>query len=175
MSDAAEQTRDSGLARPAAVSCSDEPPEIVMNSEAGVQHAVLGSYCFCRCADRGVNPRQITVVHPGDSVAFSMLGGKLIDNAACSANCEPQRLVAAPCDVVGGKLEPLPNDGHWTVDLKAGVYVVSIESAFERDDGAIGRTSGVLGLLVDGARPRTIIEPPWMTCMPVLDDSDAGR
>src|SRR5882672_5995203 len=56
-----------------------EPPSIVLSTVAGDQAGAHGSYCgnargsSCGgCADRGVGPQKMTIVHPGDELTITL-------------------------------------------------------------------------------------------------------
>lgn len=149
---------------------STRPPAIFLESAAGEQQAVLGSYCVEAqleggCGDSGpVQPEQVTVARSGEAMKFGLENARVRRPSGCVAateqacsgsvtvrplGCERRSLTAIP--LVLGRETP------WTVDLAPGAYELDAFAYFRTDDGRTGDVSGSLGLLVDAARPAGIV------------------
>lgn len=139
-----------------------KPPPIVLESVAGRQTAVRGSYCVDDpgrgvgvCADTArVTPEELSVVRPGETLEVSLAGAEVTGGSIAirTLDCEERP---------AGELELRPGGRTgFGVDLAPGQYELEVFAAFEADDGRSGDVSGSLGILVDEAHPQEIIPVP---------------
>lgn len=145
-----------------------EPPSVNLQTAAGEQVGVHGSYCAAQagtgchaCVDRATIARQFTFVRPGDEATFSMPDGTLIPDDTCQPACQPMlRIVRYACDNKGGEFHrPVIEDQPWTVDLSPGAYTVSVDSHFEgTDNGWSGGISVGFGLVVDASHEPAVVD-----------------
>ena len=152
MTEPATTSTDPGTELP-----SDEPPPIVLTSEAGHQVAVQESYCITDptagtgiCADTAdLLPKRASVVTPGEhvSVAFEDGSEGELSLSARPLGCTDRELV--PIELV---------DGAWTVELEPGAYELQAFATFGDGTGPSGDTAGSLGLLVDADRKPKIVK-----------------
>ena len=151
-----------------------KPPPIVLNSEAGRQKAVFGSYCITSVSSNGEegagictdsafpHPKELTVARPGESIRITIVGTHLVVPAGCTPasgcasavtiyplGCGPDRAVA--------DFELSKATTRWDVDLEPGAYELSVFAYFDDGAGTSGDVSGALGLLVDPDREPAII------------------
>jgi hypothetical protein len=138
-----------------------EPPPILLKSMAGTQTATQGSYCVSvETDDIGVGmcgdyldpvPARLSVVRPRfgriklilpDTVSLD--GSALVERRGCGSRVV--RRFALTGTVT-----------RWRVNVRPGVYELSVFARFAMADGRGGDTSGALGLLVDRESKRRII------------------
>jgi hypothetical protein len=141
-----------------------KPPPIVLETEAGRQEAVQGSYCITRVNDEGEgegicadavfpHPDELSVVRPGDTIAITLEGADIVTAAGCSqaSTCPIVTLYALGCgpERAIGEFELTGSTTTWTVELEPGAYELWAFAYFDDGMGASGDTSGAVGLLVD--------------------------
>jgi hypothetical protein len=157
-----------------------KPPPIVLVSDGGRQVGVTGSFCVDdpvkgvgTCAD-GPAPaaKELTVVHPGDRIAFRVEGARAIRNQDCHArdlSCIGEAQVTRP----GCPETPLARvfleRGHetaWQVALEPGDYELQLFLYFGGGDGRSGDVSAAFGLRVDPEAERAIVpaKPDRVSC-----------
>ena len=165
---------------PDPASSATSPPPIVLLSDAGRQLGVTGSFCVDdpdkgvgTCAD-GPAPaaKELTVVHPGDRVAFRIEGARAIRARGCHArdlSCIGEAQVARP----GCPETPLARvfleRGHetaWQIALEPGDYELQVFVYFGGYDGRSGDVSAAFGLRVDPEAQREIVpaKPDRVSC-----------
>lgn len=119
------------------------PPAMTLESRAGTQHAVQGSYCVQgkgtgRCADSTYpDARQLSVVRPGETVRIQIAGSEGVQVTLHPLGC-PRRILGHAA--VGP-------DGGWRVTAAPGLYDVEVFSRFT-GAGVSGDTTGGIGLWV---------------------------
>jgi hypothetical protein len=149
---------------------STRPPSVFLESAAGRQQAVLGSYCVDAqleggCADSGpIHPAQVTVARSGEAMKFVLENAQVRRPPGCVAPTEQACIGAVtvrPLGCARRSLATIPlvlgRETRWTVDLEPGAYQLDAFAYFESDDGRTGDVSESLGLLVDTARPPGIV------------------
>ena len=162
------------VATSAAPTPGPKPPPIVLNSEAGRQEAVFGSYCITSVSSNGEegagictdsafpHPQKLTVVRPGEPIRITIVGTHIVVPAGCTPasgcasavtiyplGCGPERAVA--------DFELPKATTRWDVDLVPGAYELSVFANFDDGAGTSGDVSGALGLLVDPDREPAIM------------------
>jgi hypothetical protein len=147
-----------------------KPPPIVLNSEAGRQKAVFGSYCITSVSSSGEgqgictdaafpHPKELSVVHPDETVTIA-IEGTALDTSHCSPSCPSMvtvyRLGCGPeRTVTTFELESATMP--WDVALEPGAYELSVFAYFDDGAGTSGDVAGTLGLLVEPDREPAII------------------
>jgi hypothetical protein len=149
-----------------------KPPPIVLETEAGRQEAVQGSYCITHLSEGGLgeglcvdtlrpHPAELSVVAPGDEITISLPGATIVtEPPGCSGPCDSTvSLRPLGCGEEQEATRVLDEDGlTWTVDLEPGAYQLDVfVQHFDDGKGMTGDTSGSLGLLVDADRDPAII------------------
>ena len=143
------------------------PPPILLESAAGRQVAVLGSYCvtytdeasgqgagICTDSERP-SPEQLSTARPGEEIRILLEDAEVTRPASVTVHplgCERKtvaeiRLALGPATT-------------WRVDLEPGVYELSVFTNFEAADGRTGDVFGALGLLVDETAPLEVVPVP---------------
>jgi hypothetical protein len=146
-----------------------KPPRILLQSSAGEQKAVEGSFCVEYvdpdsggasgvCGDSGaVHPNAVTVALAGDEVTFVLDGAAIVRPSGCQSEDEQGCIgyvYVRPLGCEDREIERVPlalgPETRWTIELKPGAYELDVFGYFEGSDGATGDVSGALGLLVGG-------------------------
>jgi hypothetical protein len=135
----------------------------MLESAAGRQVAVLGSYCVNAqmeggCADTGpIHPEAVTVAQPGEELTFSLEGARVVRAAGCHASDEQGCIGTVAVRPLGCERRSVSTIAleagsatRWTADLDEGTYELDVFAYFETKDGRTGDVSGSLGLLVGG-------------------------
>ena len=148
------------VARPP-VAISARPPTPFLTSPAGRQEAVIGSYCVegqmeSGCGDSGpIHPEQLTVVHPGDEVTFSLENATVARAEGCHASDEQGCIgivTVRPLGCERKAVSTIPlekgRETRWTAGLDAGPYQLDLFAYFKTNDGRTGDVSATFGLLV---------------------------
>jgi hypothetical protein len=145
-----------------------KPPPIVLESAAGRQEAVLGTYCVSYldeaagiasgvCADAPwIPPERLNTVRPGEEIRILLEGADVVRPQEGSAvfhplGCEKKSVAEIP-------LVPGPAI-RWRVELEPGAYALDIFVMFEGEKKS-GDVSGALGLLVDETGPLKVVPVP---------------
>jgi hypothetical protein len=147
------------------------PPPIALESAAGRQEAVQGSYCITKvtksgegagaCADTAFpHPEQLSIARPHEPIMIEITGASLRVNGGCSPAC-PSTVTVSPLgcgpDRAVASFELESASMSWSVDLEPGAYELVVFAYFQREDGSSGDTSGGIGLLVDPDRERAVV------------------
>jgi hypothetical protein len=158
-----------------------KPPPIVLESDAGRQTAVRGSYCVeytneaageasGSCADSGpVTPRQLSTVRAGEEVRIVLVDADVARPEGCSGEDEQSCIGNAVVHPLCGKETvaefplALGPETTWRVDLEPGRYELEVFASFDAPDGRSGDVSGSLGVLVDDTDPLEIVPAPAST------------
>ena len=148
-----------------------EPPPIMLESEAGRQEAVQGSYCITHvsesgesagvCADTAFpHPNELSLVAPGANVTIEVAEATLSvpeGSTGVSSNvivyplgCGPDR---GRCRLRGLESASM----SWAVVFEPGAYEFTVFAYFDDGKGTTGDASGGLGLLVDPEREPAVI------------------
>jgi hypothetical protein len=164
-----------GAAKSASRASGETPtvPRILMNSQAGTQRAVQGSYCLAYVNENGIPvfgcgdvfsdllPRRLSVVRPGERVQIRLRDARIIlrspgcgPTGRCEATVAVSRL---GCRKIIARFDLKPSRTTWRARLEPGAYELSVFVGNFTTGSASGDTSGSLGLLVDRNRPRGII------------------
>jgi hypothetical protein len=149
-----------------------EIPAIVLESVAGRQKAVQESHCVQATDSAGtsvgmcgdtpdLDPKRLSVVHPGDTVTISVPGATLSGGSGISIRplgCHDRQVASVPLETEGVT---------WTIDLPPGAYEMQVFVLFETGE-ASGDSAGSLGLLVDPSREPAVIRarPRFFVCSP---------
>jgi hypothetical protein len=148
------------------------PPRIVLESEAGRQEAVPGSYCITRVSEGGDEsagvctdamrpyPVELSVVAPGEEIAVRIPHASIVSPPSCVAECDSTVTVRPlGCgDQLVATLVLGAAGVKWAVDVEPGAYQLDVfVQAFDDGKGTTGDISGSLGLLVDPAGDPAII------------------
>jgi hypothetical protein len=158
------QTPETG-SQPVAEAERQKPPPIVLESAAGRQEAVLGTYCVSyldepagiatgSCADAPwIPPERLSTVRPGEEIRIVLEGADVVRPQEGSAvfhplGCEKKSVAEIPL-VRGPAIT-------WRVELEPGAYALDIFVMFEGEKKS-GDVSGALGLLVDRTAPLEIV------------------
>jgi hypothetical protein len=151
------------------------PPGIVLESAAGRQAGVRGSYCVTNdaagegmCADAARPPqaKRANVVRPGEEITFALEGARAVKADGCGSrdtSCIGEaRIAPAGCKAVTAARVFLERgvETRWQARLEPGAYEVQLFVYFETDDGSIGDLSAAFGLLVDESVEQTIVPMP---------------
>jgi hypothetical protein len=157
------------------------PPRVVLESGAGRQEAVQGSFCVTKVNESGQgqgvcgdspfqHPKELNVVQPHEEVMIDLTDAAAVDRPeGCSPAC-PSTVTVHPLgcgpDRAVTDFELVSAKTAWTVDLEPGAYELAVFAYFETQDGRTGDTSGVLGLLVDSERQPAVIpiDKAWAVC-----------
>jgi hypothetical protein len=155
-----------------------KPPRIVLESAAGRQTAVPGSYCVEYtdeaagasggvCADTGpIAPARLSTVRPGEKARIVLEGAGVTRPEGCSSaeeqDCIGSVAVHPLCKRKTVESIPLAlgPETTWHVDLEPGRYELEAFAYFEAPDGRTGDVSGSLGVLVDETAPLEIVRVP---------------
>jgi hypothetical protein len=145
-----------------------KPPPIVLESAAGRQQAVLGTYCVSyldeaagiatgACADAPwLPPERLSTVRPGEEIRILLEGADVVRPQEGSAVFHPlgcQKKSVAEIPLVPGPATT------WRVELEPGAYALDIFVMFEGEKKS-GDVSGALGLLVDETAPLEVVPRP---------------
>lgn len=150
---------------------SPRPPMLVLESSAGSQEAVPGSSCVTGegagvCSDTGYpNPKQLSIVRPGEVITVSLAQAHVVRAEACNGGREQdcigvirvhplgcEKLVAYTISLEPGKAT------RWKVAVPPGAYELETFVYFESDDGRTsGDASGSFGLYVDSSRSPEVV------------------
>jgi hypothetical protein len=166
-----------------------KPPGIVLRSAVGDQKAVEGSYCIDYvdpgsgqgsgvCGDSAqIFPRTVTVLQPGDEVAFVFSRANIVRPSGCHGESKQDCIgyvYVRPLGCADREVERAPlalgPQTRWTVDLPTGGYQLDVFGYFEADSGASGDVSGTLGLYVGGGPKEydalgvTAVKPAMQVC-----------
>ncbi|HWB57416.1 MAG TPA: hypothetical protein VG479_10815 [Gaiellaceae bacterium] len=151
-----------------------KPPPIVLESEAGRQTAVRGSYCVeyvdeaageagGTCADSApVEPARLSTVRPGEEVRILLVDADVARPEGCSGeeerSCIGNVAVHPLCRKRTVAEIPLAvgPETTWRADLAPGAYELEVFASFDAPDGRTGDVSGSLGVLVDETAPLEI-------------------
>jgi hypothetical protein len=155
-----------------------KPPPIVLESAAGKQTAVPGSYCVQYtdeaagasggvCADTGpIAPAKLSTIHRGETVRIVFEDAKVVRSVGCSGaeeqDCIGSVAVHPLCKRKTVESIPLAlgPETAWRVDLDPGRYELDVFAYFEAPNGRSGDVSGSLGVLVDDSAPLEIVPAP---------------
>jgi hypothetical protein len=152
------------------------PPPIVLESEAGRQTAVRGSYCVeytneaageasGTCADSGpITPAQLSTVRRGEEVRIALEGADVIRSEGCSGADEQScigSVAVHPLACESKTVAEIPlavgSETTWRVHLEPGAYELEVFANFGAPDGRSGDVSGSLGVLVDDTAPLEVV------------------
>jgi hypothetical protein len=155
------------------------PPRIVLESEAGRQTAVLGSYCVeyvdeaagvagGACADSASTaPEELSTVRPGEKVRIVLEDAAVARPASCSSEEEQDCIGSVAVHPLGCErktVEEIPlalgPETTWRADLEPGAYELDLFAYFDAPEGRTGDVSGSLGVLVDETAPLEIAPAP---------------
>jgi hypothetical protein len=152
-----------------------KPPPIVLESDAGRQTAVGGSYCVeyndeaageasGSCADTGpIAPAKLSTLRPGEEVRILLVDAGVTRPEGCSSAEEQDCIGSAAVHPLCKRktVESIPlalgPETAWHVELEPGRYELEVFAYFEAPDGRTGDVSGSLGVLVDDAAPLEIV------------------
>jgi hypothetical protein len=153
-----------------------EPPPVVLESEAGRQVGVRGSYCVTNAeAGQGIcvdtmrpEATQASIVRPGEVVTIALDGARAVKGEGCHSrdtSCVGEMTVSpAGCKAKTGMAARLflerGSEMEWRVDFPPGAYELQLFFYFDSDDGRTGDGSAALGLLVDPSAEQEIVPMP---------------
>lgn len=151
------------------------PPPIVLESDAGRQTAVSGSYCVeyvdeaageagGTCADSGpITPAQLSTVRRGEEVRIVLEDADVTRPEGCSSDDEQGCIGSVAVHPLGCERKTVAEiplalgpETTWRVDLEPGAYELDAFAYFDAQDGRTGDVSGSLGVLVDDTAPLEI-------------------
>lgn len=136
------------------------PPAVELETAAGTQRGVEGSYCVTdsaagvgTCADAAgpIRPREVSIVRPGERVVLRLAGAESAGGTATVRRLGCEERVAG--------VELAGRETEWRVELPEGAYELAVFATFAAGS-ASGDTSGVLGLLVDAEAPLEVRRAP---------------
>jgi hypothetical protein len=126
------------------------------------------------CGDSGpIHPQQLTVVHPGDEVTFSLENATVARPEGCHASDEQGCIGIAtvrPLGCEGKAVSTIPlekgRETRWRAGLDAGAYQLDLFAYFKTDDGRTGDVSATFGLLVQPSGNLQIqpVDPAQAAC-----------
>jgi hypothetical protein len=153
-----------------------KPPPIVLESDAGSQTAVSGSYCVeyvdeaageagGACADSGpITPKRLSTIRPGEEVRIVLEDADVTRPEGCSSDDEQSCIGSVAVHPLGCERKTVAEiplalgpETTWRVDLEPGAYELDVFAYFDAPDGRTGDVSGSLGVLVDDTAPLEIV------------------
>lgn len=156
-----------------------KPPPIVLESAAGRQEAVLGSFCVTytdeasgigsgTCADsERPSPKLLSTVRPGEEVRISLEGAEVVRPKGCVSEDEQSCIGTVAVHPLGCERKTVAEipvalgpATTWRVELAPGAYELDVFVYFEAAEGRYGDVSGGLGLLVDDTAPLEVVAVP---------------
>jgi hypothetical protein len=156
-----------------------KPPPVLLESAAGRQEAVLGSYCvtytdeasgmgtgICTDSERP-SPKQLSTVRPGEEIRILLVDAHVVPPEGCAAEDEQSCIGSVAIHPLGCERKTLAEvplalgpATTWRVEFEPGAYELDVFAYFEGEDGRSGDISASLGLLVDETAPHEVVPVP---------------
>ena len=151
------------------------PPPIVLESDAGRQTAVPGSFCVDytdeaagqavgACGDSGpITPERLSTIRRGEKVRIVLEHADVTRPEGCVSEEEQGCIGSVAVHPLGCERKTVAEiplalgpETTWRVDLEPGTYELDVFAYFDAQDGRTGDVSGSLGVLVDETAPLEI-------------------